>query len=44
MVRARLVIVVRANECEVDFAAEGCCFCVKMNVGEKKAASASADG
>jgi hypothetical protein len=50
LVRGGLVIiggggvVVRANESEVNFTVRGCCFCVKVNVGEEEATSAVADG
>jgi len=38
------VFVVGANEGKVYFTAGGCCLCVEVDVGEEKAASASADG
>jgi len=39
-----VVVAVRADEGKVYFATGGCCFCVKVNVREEEAASASADG
>jgi len=39
-----VVVAVRADEGTVYFATGGCCFCVKVNVREEEAASASADG
>jgi hypothetical protein len=39
-----VVVIVGANEGKVYFTAGGCCFCIEVDVGEEKAASAGADG